>query len=185
MKWMMHVMAAVMMMFMSVGVAQAADAPACDAKTSPIVNQQDANKRCPAVCTQAGYQSWNGQWTNTPPSGAGPVCGCVVKSKDAKTSPLANQKDAENRCPSVCKGVDGIWNGQWTNTPPSGGGPVCGCYQMKAADVKTSSIANQQDAEKRCPSVCTNAKATWNGQWTNTPPSGEGPVCGCLTPSCG
>ena len=132
MKWMMSVMTAVMM-FVSVGAAHAADAPSCDAKTSAIANQQDADKRCP----------------------------------------------------SVCKGANGLWNGQWTNTPPSGAGTVCGCYQMKAADVKTNALANQQDADKRCPGVCTNAKATWNGQWTNTPPAGGGTVCGCLTPACG
>ncbi|MFL5355715.1 mannan-binding protein [Archangium sp.] len=184
MKWMMSVMTAVMM-FVSVGAAHAADAPSCDAKTSPIANQQDADKRCPSICTQAGYDKWNGQWTNTPPSGAGPVCGCVVKPSDSKTTPIANQSDADKRCPSVCKAANGLWNGQWTNTPPSRVGPVCGCYQMKAADVKTTPLSNQQDADKRCPSVCSGAKATWNGQWTNTPPSGAGPVCGCLTPACG
>ncbi|QRK11359.1 hypothetical protein JQX13_15560 [Archangium violaceum] len=133
MKWMLSVMTAVLV-FVSVGVARAADAPSCDAKTAPIANQQDANNRCPAVCTSAGYEKWNGQWTNTPPSGAG---------------------------------------------------PVCDCYLMKAADVKTTPLANQQDADKRCPTVCANAKATWNGQWTNTPPAGGGTVCGCLTPACG
>ena len=68
MKWMMSVMTAVMM-FVSIGAARAADAPSCDAKTAPIANQQDADKRCPSVCTSAGYAKWNGQWTNTPPSG--------------------------------------------------------------------------------------------------------------------
>ena len=184
MKWSMSVMTAVMML-VSVSAARA-DAPSCDAKTSPIANQQDANKRCPSVCTKAGYNGWNGQWTNTPPSGAGPVCGCTVKSKDASTSPIANQQDANKRCPSVCAGANGTWNGQWTNTPPSGAGPVCGCYEVKTKteDVKTSPIANQQDANKRCPSVCAGAKGTWNGQWTNTPPSHAGPVCGCVMTSC-
>lgn len=78
MKWMMSVMTAVMM-FVSVGAAHAADAPSCDAKTSPIANQQDADKRCPGVCANA-KGTWNGQWTNTPPSGAGPVCGCLTPS---------------------------------------------------------------------------------------------------------
>ena len=126
MKWMMSVMTAVVL-FVSVGAARAADAPSCDAKTTPLANQQDADKRCADVCKKAGYGDWNKQWTNTPPSGAGPVCGCLAKSSDAKTTPLANQQDADKRCPGVCAGANGVWNGQWTNTPPSKAGPVCGC----------------------------------------------------------
>jgi hypothetical protein len=106
-------------------LAGSADALWCDAKTTSIANQQDADKRCPSVCTKAGYGQWNGQWTNTPSAGGSPVCGCGAKMKtaDVKTSIIANQQDAAQRCPTVCTNAKAIWNGQWTNTPS----PGCGC----------------------------------------------------------
>ncbi len=183
MKWTLTVMT-VLVVVASVGAASA-DQPSCDAGTSPLYSQAGADARCPGVCTGAGYEKWNGQWTNTPPSGAGPVCGCVVKSRDAGTEPLYSQGDADSLCPGVCKGANGLWNGQWTNAPPSGAGPVCGCYDMKAGDVEARPIDDQGDADALCPGVCASeAQGVWNGQWTNTPPSGIGPVCGCLTPAC-
>lgn len=46
-------------------------------------------------------------------------------------------------------------------------------------DVNAGPIFNNQDAQQKCPGVCTNASATWNGQWTTTVP-GQMSVCGCL-----
>lgn len=94
MKWSLNALTALMMV-VSAGAVHAADAPAQDVKTTAIADQKDADKRCPSVCTKAGYSGWNGQWTNTPPSGAGPVCGCIVKPQDGKTSGTANPQSAQ------------------------------------------------------------------------------------------
>lgn len=34
-----------------------------------------------------------------------------------------------------------------------------------------------------CPVVCTNENLIWNGNWTNSPPSGGRTVCGCRFPT--
>jgi FtsP/CotA-like multicopper oxidase with cupredoxin domain len=47
-------------------------------------------------------------------------------------------------------------------------------------DVNAGPIFNNQDAQQKCPGVCTNVSATWNGQWTTTVP-GQMSVCGCLS----
>ncbi len=47
-------------------------------------------------------------------------------------------------------------------------------------DVNAGPIWNNDDAKVKCPTVCTNAAATWNGQWTTTVPGSQS-VCGCLT----
>jgi FtsP/CotA-like multicopper oxidase with cupredoxin domain len=46
-------------------------------------------------------------------------------------------------------------------------------------DVNAGPIFNNQEAQQKCPGVCSNTKATWNGQWTTTVP-GQMSVCGCL-----
>ncbi len=47
-------------------------------------------------------------------------------------------------------------------------------------DVNAGPIWNNADAQGKCPTVCTNAAGTWNGQWTTTVPGSQS-VCGCLT----
>lgn len=49
-----------------------------------------------------------------------------------------------------------------------------------ATDVNAGPIWNNDDAKVKCPKVCTNANATWNGQWKTTVPAQQS-VCGCLT----
>lgn len=51
-----------------------------------------------------------------------------------------------------------------------------------AVDVNAGPIWNQGDAQGKCPSVCSNAKMTWNGNWTTTVP-GQMSVCGCNPPA--
>lgn len=46
-------------------------------------------------------------------------------------------------------------------------------------DVNAGPIYSNQQAQTTCPTVCTNAQANWNGQWTTTVP-GQMSVCGCL-----
>jgi len=47
-----------------------------DALAGPIWDNEDAKKKCPAVCLKASNASWNGQWT-TIEEGVMSVCGCV------------------------------------------------------------------------------------------------------------
>ncbi len=46
-----------------------------DVNAGPIWNNQDAQTKCPATCTNVNLK-WNGQWTTTEPSQMS-VCGCV------------------------------------------------------------------------------------------------------------
>jgi hypothetical protein len=51
-------------------------APAKTFDAGPIWNQQDANKKCPALCkTNSG--TWTGQWWTTVPNQMS-VCQCTV-----------------------------------------------------------------------------------------------------------
>jgi FtsP/CotA-like multicopper oxidase with cupredoxin domain len=47
-----------------------------DALAGPIWDNEDAKKKCPAVCLKVSNASWNGQWT-TIEQGVMSVCGCV------------------------------------------------------------------------------------------------------------
>lgn len=42
-------------------------------------------------------------------------------------------------------------------------------------------IWNNDDAGKKCPTVCTNQKLEWNGHWVTTIPNKES-VCNCVAP---
>jgi FtsP/CotA-like multicopper oxidase with cupredoxin domain len=53
--------------------------------------------------------------------------------------------------------------------------PVGGCN-----DVNAGPLLNQQEAEAKCPGVCTAKQQVWDGQWTTTQP-GVMSVCGCCT----
>lgn len=49
-----------------------------------------------------------------------------------------------------------------------------------STDVNAGPIWSNTDAQEKCPTVCTQAAGTWNGQWKTTVP-GQMSVCGCLT----
>ena len=49
----------------------------------------------------------------------------------------------------------------------------------KSFDAKAGPIWNNPDAQTKCPKVCTQYTAQWNGQWTTTIP-GLMSVCGCV-----
>lgn len=53
-----------------------------------------------------------------------------------------------------------------------------GLADRRCDDIKAGPIWNQQDADKRCPGVCSNVDLNWNGQWT-TIELGKESVCGC------
>ena len=56
-----------------------------DIKAGPIFNQQDAEKKCPGVCSKNQAQ-WNNQWT-TIVEGVQSVCGCTVNNNSDGTAP--------------------------------------------------------------------------------------------------
>jgi len=94
-------------------------ASAFDVNAGPIWNQQDAQAKCPGVCSSL---SWNGQWKTTV-EGQMSVCGTTV-GVDVPVGPIWNNQDAQTKCPSQLSKV--TWNGQWTTTEP-GKMSVCGC----------------------------------------------------------
>jgi hypothetical protein len=46
-----------------------------DVNAGPLFNQQDAEAKCPGVCTAKNNGKWNGNWLTTAP-GKESVCGC-------------------------------------------------------------------------------------------------------------
>jgi hypothetical protein len=58
------------------------------------------------------------------------VCECLAPAFDTNAGPIWNQEDAQAKCPGVCTGASGVWNGQWKTTDP-GKMSVCGCLICK------------------------------------------------------
>jgi hypothetical protein len=54
---------------------------------------------------------------------------------------------------------------------------------QKSGDVKVGPIWSNSDAQQKCPKVCSNVAATWNGNWTTTV-YGSMSVCGCTVSAC-
>lgn len=54
---------------------------------------------------------------------------------------------------------------------------------QKSGDVEAGPIWNNNDAQQKCPKVCSNVGATWNGNWTTTV-WGSMSVCGCTVSAC-
>lgn len=105
---------------------------------------------------------------------------CISLAANAHDYPTASIIDnfaAQDICPSVCHNHNKEWNGQWKNLDLMHGA-VCGCKKKHARDYETNPIANNYDAQNKCPSVCQNQNKEWNGQWRNLE-FGSGAVCGC------
>jgi FtsP/CotA-like multicopper oxidase with cupredoxin domain len=47
-------------------------------------------------------------------------------AQDVNAGPIWNNDDAKTKCPGVCQGTKGVWNGQWKTTV-EGQMSVCGC----------------------------------------------------------
>jgi len=69
--------------------------------------------------------------------------------------------------------------------PIAGNAGFCGptqaanCQNPNAQDYQAGPIWNNQAAQIKCPTVCSNVGLKWNGQWTTTNP-GIMSVCGCI-----
>ncbi|MBY0574972.1 MAG: mannan-binding lectin, partial [Undibacterium sp.] len=73
---------------------------------------------------------------------------------------------------------------------PSGGTTICNGQLIQNGnsmsiqeniyqDVNAGPIWNNQDAQQKCPQVCSNVSLQWSGQW-QTPPGSSNSVCGCI-----
>ena len=92
---------------------------AVEVNAGPIWNNDDANGKCPRVCS--GLQ-WDGQW-NTTQWGVMSVCSTTA-GVDIPIGPIWNNDDAKRKCPAQLSRT--TWSGQWTTTQP-GTMSVCGC----------------------------------------------------------
>jgi hypothetical protein len=147
---------------------------AFDQEAGPIWDQQDAEKKCPTVCSKNGA-TWNGQWVTTVQNEMS-VCGCERKPFTENAGPIWNQDDAQGKCPNVCKGKNAQWNGQWWTTV-QGEMSVCECVSVGKCSIEAGPIWDQADADKKCPSTC-EKQGGWNGQWWTTV-QGAMSVCTC------
>jgi Cysteine-rich secretory protein family/Mannan-binding protein len=92
---------------------------AVDINAGPIWNNNDAQQKCPSVCS--GLR-WSGQWT-TMQQGVMSVCGTTA-GVDIPIGAISNNDDAHLKCPPQLSKT--TWGGQWRTTQP-GVMSVCGC----------------------------------------------------------
>lgn len=103
-----------------------------DIPVGPILNQEDAEKKCPIACA-AHLGKWNGQW-NTIVDGEMSVCGCEFDTEtgtneiivDVVAGPIWSDDDAKVKCPIVCASYGGEWTGNWI-TPQETWGKMSKC----------------------------------------------------------
>jgi len=106
-------------------VAASGGARAFDIEAGPIWDNNDANAKCPRICSGL---KWNGQWLTTIPNQMS-VCGTepavpAGNSVSVPVGPIWNQQDANTKCPGGLAKV--TWSGNWATTQP-GKMSVCGC----------------------------------------------------------
>ena len=92
---------------------------AVDINAGPIWNNEDAQQKCPSVCS--GLR-WNGQWATTQ-QGVMSVCGTTA-GVEIPIGPIWNNDDAHVKCPAQLSKT--TWGGRWRTTQP-GVMSVCGC----------------------------------------------------------
>ncbi len=107
-------------------------------------------------------------------------------SRDVGAGPIWNNLDAQKKCPAVCAGASGRWDGNWRTVVPGqqsvcscdfagSGGGTAGGQTMR---VQAGPIWNDMDARKKCPATCSGQGRHWTGQWVTTVP-GRMSVCEC------
>jgi hypothetical protein len=92
-----------------------------DIKTDPFKNNNEAQKKCPGVCSAKGL-TFNGNWDNKQSFA---VCGCNgANTIDVQSQLFKNNNQAQSLCPGVC-GAKGLKHtGGWDNKQNFG---VCQC----------------------------------------------------------
>ncbi len=110
--------------------------------------------------------------------------GSSALARDINAPLIANDAQAKQMCPQICKTSGGTWNGKWS-TPQGRATSVCGCKmppppeEPARKNLNAGPIANDRQAEQMCPSVCKSENRVWKGQWKATG-GGRGAVCTCL-----
>lgn len=92
---------------------------AVDINAGPIWNNNDAQGKCPSVCS--GLR-WNGQWS-TAQQGVMSICHTTA-GVGIPIGPIWNADDAHLKCPAQLSKM--TWGGQWRTTQP-GVMSVCAC----------------------------------------------------------
>jgi mannan-binding protein len=104
-----------------------------------------------------------------------------VHARDIGAGPIWNNSDAQNKCPSVCAGASGTWNGNWRTVVP-GRKSVCDCdftqHRRGKEDFNAGPIWNDQHAAAVCPAVCVSHDRAWKGEW-HTTVQGRMSACTC------
>ncbi|MCT8970467.1 mannan-binding lectin [Microbaculum marinisediminis] len=114
----------------------------------------------------------------------GVVAAAPVLARDINAGPIWSDQDARNKCPSVCAGAGGAWNGSWHTTAP-GRMSVCSCRfgggssgRREGRSFDAGPIWSDQQAKTVCPAVCTSHNRRWQGEWRTTVP-GRMSECTC------
>lgn len=113
----------------------------------------------------------------------GVVAAAPVLARDINAGPIWSDQDARNKCPSVCAGAGGAWNGSWHTTVP-GRMSVCSCRfgggsgRREGRSFDAGPIWSDLQAKSVCPAVCTSHNRRWQGEWRTTVP-GRMSECTC------
>lgn len=159
----------------------------------------DAKKHCPGVCKAEGM-SWNKNWKKTGLLEKNKsTCGCSAEIIKVKAKASLKPK---KRCPILCQnqspsmkwsGKSGLkWCGCYkpittaSNMPESQNGapvppepqPIVPAPEASLSNLEAGPIWNNDDANGKCPKVCTDKNMTWTGDWWTTV-RGEMSVCTC------
>ena len=104
-------------------------------------------------------------------------------AKNIDAPAIANDAQAKQMCPQICKTSGGTWNGNW-KTPKGRATSVCGCdipeppKGPKKINVNAPEINNDQQADQICPGVCRTEDRSWKGEWKKSG-GGRGSQCTC------
>lgn len=119
-----------------------------------------------------------------------------AEMRSYSAGPIWNDNDARAKCPAVCTSHRGSWNGQW-RTVAEGQNSTCDCVkngeyhaswgapgprvhirQCQVRAFRTGPIWNNDDANFKCPQLCSRHNARWTRQWWTVQP-GRASVCQC------
>ncbi|MGB0845720.1 MAG: mannan-binding protein [Thiolinea sp.] len=84
--------------------------------------------------------------------------------KPLEAGPIANDAEAQKKCPYLAKQNRARWTGQWWSIA-SGNMAVCE-LEMLYRDVNAGrQLLSKQDATRTCPAIAQRYRARWTGQW--------------------
>lgn len=131
-------------------------------EAGPIANAQEAQQKCPRLAQQ-NNGSWTTKWWSIA-SGNMAVCEIDVRKNEYNAGGfIANQQQANQRCPGIAAKHGGKWSGGWRVTVPN---VMATCkLTFGAREVDVGFIRNQGEAERRCNAAALREDAKWNNKW--------------------